>query len=95
MPENLRRSMPKMIVRADIISHEGHGLLKPWPLELCHALAFVISSSGRGPAVLGTATVAAYSRAAVEEEVMMRKRWRVEDVREDGGGGGGAEADSG
>jgi len=58
LPENLRISMPPMMVVTECIFHEGHGLLKP-PDLLCHALDFVISSSGRVLAMEGTATVAA------------------------------------
>jgi hypothetical protein len=59
-------------VGAESICHDGHGLSNP-PDLACQALAFVISSSGREDAVEGTATVAAYSNAAVDEEVMVRK----------------------
>lgn len=66
-PEKRRMIMAPMMVGVECMSHEGHGLLKP-PVLTCHALAFVKSSSGRALAIEGTATVAAYTSADVEDE---------------------------
>ena len=77
-PFNIRDPIALMILQGVKFRHDGQGLSKP-PSFLCHAFALVSSSSGRLLDIEGTAMVAAYSRAEVEEEdIVLLGRWNAE-----------------
>lgn len=63
-------TMPFTMVNGACMFQLGHGLSKP-PV-LCHALFFVSSSSGRAAAVVGSATLAAYSKAEAPDVDILR-----------------------